>query len=209
MFDTKQKAYDWLASYVWPEGPVCPFCGSCNVQSGIRHTQMTHRCRDCPKKKMLTLKTGTVMSRSKLDYRTWAIAAYLIVTNLKDISSMKLHRELNITQKSAWHLLHRLQKAYETGCFNFQGTIEVDEAYFGGKDANKHERKTLKAGRETVGKTAVEGMKDRETNQIKAKVASVQRQRRCRDLCERTQTTARPYTRMIILLTPAYRSTIL
>ena len=122
---------------------------------------------------------------------------------------MKLHRELNITQKSTWYLLHRLQKAYETGCFNFQGPIEVDEAYFGGKEANKHERKKLKAGRETVGKTAVEGMKDRETNQIKAKVASVQRQRRCRDLCERTQTTARPYTRMIILLTPAYRSTIL
>ena len=172
MFDTEQKAYDWLASYVWPEGPVCPYCGSCNVQSGIRHPQMTHRCRDFPKKKMFTLKTGTIMSRSKLDYRTWAIAAYLIVTNLKGISSMKLHRELNITQKSAWHLLYRLRKAYETGCFNFQGPVEVDEAYFGGKEGNKHASKKLNAGRGTVGKTAVVGIKDRDTNQIKAKVAS-------------------------------------
>lgn len=90
------------------------------------------------------------MSRSKLDYRTWAIAAYLIVTNLKGISSMRLHRELNITQKSAWHLLHRLRKAYETGCFNFQGPVEVGEAYFGGKESNKHESKKLNAGRGTV-----------------------------------------------------------
>ena len=62
-----------------------------------------------PKEKMFTLKAGTIMSRAKLDYRTWAIAAYLLVTNLKGISSMKLHRELNITQKSVWHLLHRLR----------------------------------------------------------------------------------------------------
>ncbi len=70
MFDTEQKAYDWLARYVWPNGPVCPFCGSDNVQSGIKHPQMTHRCRDCAKKKMFTLKTGTIMARSKLDYQT-------------------------------------------------------------------------------------------------------------------------------------------
>ncbi len=119
---------------------------------------------------MFTLKTGTIMARSKLDYRTWAIAAYLIVTNLKGISSMKIYRELNITQKSAWHLLHRLRKAYEIGSFNFQGPVEVDESYFGGKESNKHVNKKLYAGRGTVGKTVVVGMKDRKTNQIKTKV---------------------------------------
>ena len=172
MFVTEQKAYEWLAGYIWPEGPVCPSWGSCNAQSGIKHPQMTRRCRDCPKKKMFTLKTGTIVSRSKLYYRTWAIATYLIVTNLKGISSTKIHWELNITQKSTWHLLHRLRKAYETGHFNFQGPVEVDEAHFGGKEANKHESKKLNAGRGTVGKTAVVGIKDRETNQIKAKVVS-------------------------------------
>ncbi len=170
MFDTEQKAYDWLARYVWPNGPVCPFCGSDNVQSGIKHPQMTHRCRDCAKKKMFTLKTGTIMARSKLDYQTWAIAAYLIVTNLKGISSMKIQRELSITQKSAWHLLHRLRKAYKTGNSSFQGPVEVDKAYFGGKEANKHANKKLNAGHGSVGKTAVVGMKDRETGQIKTQV---------------------------------------
>ncbi len=170
MFDTEQKAYDWLSQYVWPEGPVCPSCGSDNVQAGIRHPQMTHRSRSCSKKKMFTLKTGTIMARSKLSYQTWAIAGYLIVTNLKGISSMKLDRELGITQESAWHLLHRLRKAYETGTFSFQGPVEVDESYFSGKEKNKHASKKLKAGRGSVGKTAVLGARDRDTNNVSAQV---------------------------------------
>ncbi len=68
--------------------------------------------------------------------------------------------------------MHRLRKAYETGCFNFQGPVEVDEAYFGGKQANKHASKKLNAGHGTVVKTSVVGIKDRQTNQIKAKVNS-------------------------------------
>lgn len=82
---------------------------------------------------------------------------------------MKIHRELNITRKSVWH---RLRNAYEMGHFNFQGPVKADEVYFRGKEANKHESKKLNAGRGTVGKTAVVGIKDRETNQIKAKVVS-------------------------------------
>ncbi len=170
MFRTEKMAYDWLARYVWPNGPVCPFCGSDNVQSGIKHPQMTHRCRDCPKKKMFTMKTGTIMARSKLSYQTWAVAAYLSVTNLKGISSLTLHRELEITQKSAWHLLHRLRKAFEAGTFHFQGPVEVDETYMGGKERNKHANKKMNAGRGTVGKTAVAGIKDRTTGKIKAEV---------------------------------------
>lgn len=115
---------------------------------------------------MFPLKTGTIKARSKMDYRKWAIAAYL-----KGISSMNLHREPNITQKSARYLLHCLYKAYEAGSFNFQGPVEVDESYFGGKESNKHTNKKLNAGWSTAGKTAVVGsMKDRETNQIKMKV---------------------------------------
>ena len=170
MFSTEKKAYDWLAGHIWPNGPVCPCCGSKNVQSNIKHPQMTHRCRECPKKTMFTLKTGTIMSRSPLSYQTWAIASYLIVTNLKGISSMKIHRELGITQKSAWHLLHRLRKAYELGTFSFQGPVEADETYMGGKESNKHAHKKLQAGRGTVGKTAVAGIKDRATGNVKAEV---------------------------------------
>ena len=170
MFSTEKKAYDWLASYIWPNGPVCPFCGTGNVQAGIKHAEMTHRCRECSRKPMFTLKTKTIMARSKLDYQTWAISAYLLVTNIKGISSMKLRRELGITQKSAWHLLHRLRKAFEVGTFTFEGPVEADETYMGGLETNKHESKKLKAGRGTVGKTAVVGIKDRATGKIRAKV---------------------------------------
>ena len=90
---------------------------------------MTHRCRDCPEKTFFSLKFGTVMEGSKLPYRVWAIAIYLFTTNIKGVSSMKLHRELGIGQKAAWFLMHRLRKAFETDSRPFSGPVEVDETY--------------------------------------------------------------------------------
>ena len=100
----------------------------------------------------------------------WAIAFYLYMTNLKGVSSMKLHRDLGITQKSAWHLAHRIRETLTANEGKFAGPVEVDETYIGGKEANKHESKRLKAGRGPVGKTAVVGMKDRDTGQITSQV---------------------------------------
>ena len=130
---------------------------------------MTHRCRDCPDRRMFSLKTGTLMEGSKLGYRTWAIAIYLLSTNLKSVSSMKLHRDLEITQKSAWHLAHRLRKSFETSGALFTGPVEVDETYIGGKRKNMPKSKRVKlTGRGSVGKTAVVGAKDRATNRVSA-----------------------------------------
>ena len=151
MFRDEEKARNWIANHRWPDGPCCPRCGSVNVQGKIKHKTMTHRCRDCPKKSMFSVKMGTVMEGSKLPYRAWAVGIYLFTTNIKGISSMKLHRELGIGQKAAWFMLARLRKAYETEVGPFFGPVEIDETFVGGKERNKHNsRSSGLAGEQVV-----------------------------------------------------------
>ena len=83
---------------------------------------MTHRCRDCPNRPQFSLKTGTVMKGTKLAYTDWAIAICLLASKLNGVSSMQLHRDLGITRKSAWHLMHRLRKTHENGLPLFGGS---------------------------------------------------------------------------------------
>ncbi len=83
---------------------------------------------------------------------------------------MKLHRDLGITQKSAWFMAHRLREAWSSNGGMFVGPAEADETFIGGKEKNKHQHKKLKAGRGGVGKAIVAGIKDRKTKRIVAKV---------------------------------------
>ena len=85
-------------------------CGSANVQIGTTHPSMSYRCRNC--RKFFSVKTGTVMHRSKLGCQTWAIAIYLLNTGIKGVSSMKLHRDLGVSQPTAWHLAHRIRETW-------------------------------------------------------------------------------------------------
>ena len=108
-FPDDDAAERWFAEARWPDGPWCPHCGSVNVQSGAAHKSQPYRCREKECRKRFSVKTGTTMHDSKLGLQTWAIAAYLMTTGLKGTSSMKFYRDLGITQKTAWHLAHRLQ----------------------------------------------------------------------------------------------------
>ena len=95
------------------------------------------------------------MHSSKIGYRKWALAIYILTTNIKGTSSMKLHRDIDVTQKTAWHMAHRIRETWADSVNIFNGPVEVDETYIGGKNANKHKDKKLKFGRGTMGKAAV------------------------------------------------------
>ena len=171
IFPNDATAEAWFVEQRWSDGVCCVHCGSINVQTGATHKTMPYRCRDC--RKRFSIKTGTVMQSSKLGFQIWAVALYLLFlsTNLKSVSSMKLHRDLSITQKSAWHLAHRIREAMAIERSGpMSGPVEVDETYFGGKRRNMRasQREGLE-GHGPVGKTAVVGMKDRASNMVRAK----------------------------------------
>ena len=168
MFPDDTAAEAWLVDTRWPDGVQCPNCGSWRVQSGTAHKTMPYRCREC--RKRFSVRSKTVMAASNLGFQVWILAIYLLTTGIKGTSSMKLHRDLGVTQKTAWHLSHRIRAMWQAGDFLLSGPVEADETYIGGKETNKHESRKLKLGRGTIGKTPVTGVKDRSTKEVRVQV---------------------------------------
>ena len=175
-FTTEEQAEQWFIDVLYDGKLHCPRCASDNVAIIKNRKPMPFRCRSC--RKHFSLKHGTFMQNSNIPLESWARAFYYVMTNLKGVSSLKLHSDLGITQKSAWFMLHRIRLALrlDDDVEPFDDEVEVDESYFGGNRTKMnaatrrrfHEKHG--AGRGTKGKTAVVGIRHRETKRIRAKV---------------------------------------
>ncbi len=169
MFPTEQSANDWFESTIWPKGRYCGKCGSIKTKEVPNAKPMPYWCTDC--RSYFSVRTNTAIARSNVPLRKWVVAIYICMTSLKSVSSLKLHRDIKVSQKTAWFMLHRIREAWSfeaeidslNGMYNLcNGPVEVDETYVGGTRKNMHKSKRSKLkGRGSAGKTAVVGVKDR------------------------------------------------
>ncbi len=134
-FQDDDKAREYLEAIRWPDGPVCPHCGSVKFYTlnGKAHRPGLYKCADC--RGQFSVTVGTVFESSKIGLSKWLQAVYLICSSKKGISSHQIHRTLGITYKSAWFMTHRIREAMRTGELapmgGDGGPVEVDETFIG------------------------------------------------------------------------------
>lgn len=171
-FADPDNCQDLMIAMRWPDGKAaCPRCGSENI-SYLEKARL-YKCYAKHEKAKFSLKVGTIFEDSPLGLDKWLMAMWLIANCKNGISSYELHRALGITQKSAWHVLHRVRLAMQSGSVEkLSGTVEADETYIGGNARNMHKAKRdrfkMKGGVKDH-KTAVLGMVERK-GRVRARV---------------------------------------
>lgn len=162
-FPDEKAAEAHFVKLRWPDGVCCPYCHNQEITNATK--PMPYHCRTC--RKYFSLRTGTILTESKLPLQKWLLATYILTTSTKGISSILLAKYLETTQKTAWFLAMRIREGWAQNNDKLGGIVEVDEVYIGGLEKNKHADKKLEKGRGSVGKIPVVGLKERNGN-IKA-----------------------------------------
>jgi transposase-like protein len=160
VFPNEKECHQYLAAQTWSDGVIsCPHCG--NDGYYVYKDEIRYKCKKC--KLVFTAKTKTFMEGSKLPTVKWLFAMYLVL-HKKGISSVQLGKDIGVTQKTAWFVLQRIRKAFGNEAKTIlSGTVEIDEAFIGGKARFKHKSKRPKynPGRGWADKTPVFGMLER------------------------------------------------
>lgn len=204
-FSNQDNCIEYLADRRWPDGVICPICGSEKV-SAFNKTRRTWKCGSHHPRREFSVKVGSLFEDSPIGLDKWLVAVWLLTNCKNGISSYELARDLQVSQKTAWFMLHRIRLGLAMPNTVLMGgseggPVEVDETFVGGRISNMH-RKTVREKFKGVAsqahnqnKAVVMGMRDRETRQIRAKVIpNVKRETLQNEILENVEKKSTVYT---------------